>query len=101
MNNTKIYIGDGTEEYQVKKDKHGTPYITIDDIITSLNCDDRYDTELDLAKEIIKDLSDNQDDDKIGYITIAALTALIKNVDDTAVKKLASGLNIILKDIYD
>ena len=101
MNKTKIYLGDGIEEYNVQKDKYGTPYVTIGEIIESLNCDDRYDAELDLAKEIIKDLSVNQDDDRIGYVAIAAIDALIKNVDDPAVKAIAKGLNIILKDIYD
>ena len=101
MSKTKIYLNDGTEEYIVKKDNFGVPYITFDEIIDSLNEDERYDDSLKLVKELIKDFSDNQNDDIVGYVAIAALTALVKNVDDEAIKKLATGLNIILKDIYD
>ena len=101
MNNIKIYIGDGTEEYKIKKDKYGTPYITISEIIESLNSDERYDDEVELVKDIIKNLADNQDDDRIAYIAMAAINVLIKTIDDPVGKKIASALNIILKEIYD
>ena len=101
MSKTKIYLNDGTEEYVAKKDKYGVPYVTFDEIIESLNMDERYDDSLKLVKEFINDMSQNPSDDRIGYVAIAALTALIKNVDDEATKKLAAGLTLILKDIYN
>lgn len=100
MSKTKIYLNDGTEEYIVQKDKFGVPYVTFDEVIDSLNMDERYDDSLKLVKEFIDDMSKNPYDDRIGYVTINALEALVKNVDDPAVKKIAAGLSLILKDIY-
>ena len=45
-------------------------------------------------------LSDDKSDDRVG-IAIETLKVLIKNVDDETSKKLAAGLILILKDIYD
>lgn len=54
-----------------------------------------------MTKDLIKMFGDDKSDDRVGYIAIEALKALIKNVDDEASKKLAAGLILILKDIYD
>lgn len=54
-----------------------------------------------MTKDLIKMLGDDKSDDRVGYIVIEALKALIKNVDDEASKKLAADLILILKDIYD
>ena len=101
MKKYKIFLNDGDEEYIVQKDQNGVPYVTSEEIIDSLIADDRYDVALDMTKELIKMFADDQSDDRAGYIAIEALKGLIKNVDDEATKKLASGLILILKDIYD
>jgi hypothetical protein len=101
MKKAKIYLNNGDEEYIVKKDQFGVPYVTSEEILDSLITDERYDLALDMIKDLIKMLSDDKSDDRVGYIAIETLKALIKNVDDEASKKLAAGLILILKDIYD
>ena len=101
MKKAKIYLNNGDEEYIVKKDQFGVPYITSEEILDSLIADERYDLALDMTKDLIKMLGDDKSDDRVGYIAIEALKALIKNVDDEASKKLAACLILILKDIYD
>lgn len=101
MKKAKIYLNNGDEEYIVKKDQFGVPYVTSEEILDSLITDERYDLALDMTKDFIKMLGDDKSDDRVGYIAIEALKALIKNVDDEASKKLAGGLILILKDIYD
>ena len=101
MKKAKIYLNNGDEEYIVKKDQFGVPYVTSEEILDSLITDERYDLVLDMTKDLIKMLGDDKSDDRVGYIAIEALKALIKNVDDEASKKLAGGLILILKDIYD
>jgi hypothetical protein len=101
MKKAKIYLNNGDEEYIVKKDQFGVPYVTSEEILDSLITDERYDLALDMTKDLIKILGDDKSDDRAGYIAIEALKALIKNVDDEATKKLAAGLILILKDIYD
>ena len=101
MKKAKIYLNNGDEEYIVKKDQFGVPYVTSEEILDSLITDERYDLALDMTKDLIKMLGDDKSDDRVGYVTIEALKALIKNVDDEASKKLAAGLILILKDIYD
>ena len=101
MKKQKIYLNNGDEEYIVKKDQVGVPYVTSEEILDSLITDERYDLALDMTKDLIKMLGDDKSDDRVGYIVIEALKALIKNVDDEASKKLAAGLILILKDIYD
>ena len=101
MKKAKIYLNNGDEEYIVKKDQFGVPYVTSEEILDSLIADERYDLALDMTKDLIKMLGDDKSDDRVGYIAIEALKALIKNVDDEASKKLAAGLILILKDIYD
>ena len=101
MKKQKIYLNNGDEEYIVKKDQFGVPYVTSEEILDSLITDERYDLALDMTKDLIKMLGDDKSDDRVGYIVIEALKALIKNVDDEASKKLAAGLILILKDIYD
>lgn len=101
MKKAKIYLNNGDEEYIVKKDQFGVPYVTSEEILDSLIADERYDLALDITKDLIKMLGDDKSDDRVGYVAIEALKALIKNVDDEASKKLAAGLILILKDIYD
>ena len=101
MKKAKIYLNNGDKEYIVKKDQFGVPYITSEEILDSLIADERYDLALDMTKDLIKMLGDDKSDDRVGYVAIEALKALIKNVDDEASKKLAAGLILILKDIYD
>jgi hypothetical protein len=101
MKKEKIYLNNGDEEYIVKKDQFGVPYVTSEEILNSLIADERYDLALDMTKDLIKMLGDDKSDDRVGYVAIEALKALIKNVDDEASKKLAAGLILILKDIYD
>ena len=101
MKKAKIYLNNGDEEYIVKKDQFNVPYVTSEEILDSLITDERYDLALDMTKELIKMLGDDKSDDRVGYVAIEALKALIKNVDDEASKKLAAGLILILKDIYD
>jgi hypothetical protein len=101
MKKAKIYLNNGDEEYIVKKDQFGVPYVTSEEILDSLIADERYDLALDMTKDLIKMLGDDKSDDRVGYVAIEALKALIKNVDDEASKKLAAGLILILKDIYD
>lgn len=101
MKKAKIYLNNGDEEYIVKKDQFGVPYVTSEEILNSLIADERYDLTLDMTKDLIKMLGDDKSDDRVGYVAIEALKALIKNVDDEASKKLAAGLILILKDIYD
>jgi hypothetical protein len=101
MKKAKIYLNNGDEEYIVKKDQFGVPYVTSEEILDSLIADERYDLALDMTKDLIKMLGDDKSDDRVGYVAIEALKALIKNVDDEATKKLAAGLILILKDIYD
>lgn len=101
MKKAKIYLNNGDKEYIVKKDQFGVPYVTSEEILDSLITDERYDLALDMTKDLIKMLGDNKSDDRVGYVAIEALKALIKNVDDEASKKLAAGLILILKDIYD
>jgi hypothetical protein len=101
MKKAKIYLNNGDEEYIVKKDQFGVPYVTSEEILNSLIADERYDLALDMTKDLIKMLGDDKSDDRVGYVAIEALKALIKNVDDEASKKLAAGLILILKDIYD
>ena len=100
MKKAKIYLNNGDEEYIVKKDQFGVPYVTSEEILDSLIADERYDLALDMTKELIKMFGDDKSDDRVGYVAIEALKALIKNVDDEASKKLAAGLILILKDIY-
>lgn len=101
MKKAKIYLNNGNEEYIVKKDQFGVPYVTSEEILDSLITDEQYDLALDMTKDLIKMLGDDKSDDRVGYVAIEALKALIKNVDDEASKKLAAGLILILKDIYD
>ena len=101
MKKAKIYLNNGDEEYIVKKDQFGVSYVTSEEILDSLITDERYDLALDMTKDLIKMLGDDKSDDRVGYVAIEALKALIKNVDDEASKKLAAGLILILKDIYD
>ena len=101
MKKAKIYLNNGDEEYIVKKDQFGVPYVTSEEILNSLIADERYDLALDMTKDLIKMLGNDKSDDRVGYVAIEALKALIKNVDDEASKKLAAGLILILKDIYD
>ena len=101
MKKAKIYLNNGDEEYIVKKDQFGVPYVTSEEILDSLIADERYDLAFDMTKDLIKMLGDDKSDDRVGYVAIEALKALIKNVDDEASKKLAAGLILILKDIYD
>lgn len=101
MKKAKIYLNNRDEEYIVKKDQFGIPYVTSEEILNSLIADERYDLALDMTKDLIKMLGDDKSDDRVGYVAIEALKALIKNVDDEASKKLAAGLILILKDIYD
>ena len=101
MKKAKIYLNNGDEEYIVKKDQFGVPYVTSEEILDSLITDERYDLALDMTKDLIKMLGDDKSDDRVGYVAIEALKALIKNIDDEASKKLAAGLILILKDIYD
>jgi len=101
MKKAKIYLNNGDEEYIVKKDQFGVPYVTSEEILDSLIANEQYDLALDMTKDLIKMLGDDKSDDRVGYVAIEALKALIKNVDDEATKKLAAGLILILKDIYD
>ena len=101
MKKAKIYLNNGDEEYIVKKDQFGVSYVTSEEILDSLITDERYDLALDMTKDLIKMLGDDKSDDRVGYVAIEALKVLIKNVDDEASKKLAAGLILILKDIYD
>ena len=101
MKKAKIYLNNGDEEYIIKKKQFGVPYVTSEEILDSLITDERYDLALDMTKDLIKMLGDDKSDDRVGYVAIEALKALIKNVDDEASKKLAACLILILKDIYD
>ena len=100
MNKTKIYLNNGIEEYQLKKDKYGIPYITINEIIDSLTYNNACTVKLELVKEIIKNCANSEDEEIVGQIVVSGINELLKNIDDEAIKKIVSGINIMLKEIY-
>ena len=100
MSKTKIYLGNGIDEYQLKKDKCGISYITINEIIDSLTYDNACIIKLELVREIIKNCANNEDEEIVGQIVVNGINELLKTIDDEAIKKIVSGINIMLKEIY-